>query len=76
MFSGTLTDNGAGSSASFELIDGPTISGTIAPGETVDLTALPGHNASANLASPGVTNDGTLILDSQNSGGSLKAQPF
>ncbi|HUO74957.1 MAG TPA: Ig-like domain repeat protein, partial [Solirubrobacteraceae bacterium] len=68
MFSGTLTDSGTGS-GSFTLIDNPAISGTIGPSETVELAGTPGHNATATLHAPSVTNNGTLVLDSQNLGG-------
>ncbi|HUO74586.1 MAG TPA: hypothetical protein VMU39_27695, partial [Solirubrobacteraceae bacterium] len=60
MFSGTLTDSGTGSGG-FTLIDNPAISGTIGPSETVELAGTPGHNATATLHAPSVTNNGTLV---------------
>ena len=65
--SSSLVDSaGAGS---FTLTDNESLSGTVPSGQTVTAIAPSGHNASLSLASPGVTNDGTLALDSQASGG-------
>ena len=65
--SSTLNDSaGVGS---FDLIDAEILSGTIPSGQTVTVLAPPGHNATVTLASPGVTNDGTLISDAQPNGG-------
>jgi hypothetical protein len=69
MFSGTFTDVGSAPSGSFDLTDSPTLDGAIAPGETIDLVGLPGHNASASLNARTLTNAGTIVLDSQSSGG-------
>ncbi len=66
---GTLSDNGTGTSGSFNLFDAVNVSGTIAAGETVTVTGSPGHNSTAQLQSPGVTNNGTFVLDSQSGGG-------
>ncbi len=64
--SGTLTDtSGAGS---FTLTDTPTLTGTIAAGQTVTLSAPSGHGATATL-SGNVTNDGNLNLDAPANGG-------
>ncbi len=75
--SGALTDNGTGASGSFDLLDNVEVTGTIAAGETVDATAIPGKPfAIADLQSPGVTNDGTLILDSQAGGQEAQIDNF
>ena len=66
MYSGTLTDvSGAGS---FDLIDSPTLTGTIPAGQTVTADAIPGHNAVIEIPAT-VTNEGTLALVSPTSGG-------
>ena len=66
MYSGTLTDvSGAGS---FDLIDSPTLTGTVPAGQTVTADAIPGHNAVIEIPAT-VTNEGTLALVSQHEGG-------
>ncbi len=73
LFGGTLTDtSGAGS---FELVDSPTLIGTIPAGQTVTAAAIPSHNSEVTLGGGGVTNDGTLILDEQASGGTVVLSP-
>jgi large repetitive protein len=69
MFAGTFTDIGSAPSGSFDMTDNPTLDGQIAPGETIELTGLPGHNATASLNSRTLTNAGTIVLDSQSNGG-------
>ena len=64
--SGTLTDvSGAGS---FDLIDSPTLTGTIPAGQTVTADAIHGHNATIEVSGV-VTNNGTLALLSPVGGG-------
>ena len=63
----TLADSAGGGAFSFENTD--TLSGTIPSGQTVTVLGAPSVNTTAALASPGVTNDGTFVLDSQASGG-------
>ena len=65
--SSTLADGAGGGAFSFENTD--TLSGTIPAGQTVSVLGVPSVNSYATLASPGVTNDGTFVLDSQTSGG-------
>jgi hypothetical protein len=65
---GTFTDSGTAPDGSFDLIDQTTITGTIASGETVDVAALSGSSATAELGGQTLTNDGTLVLDSPGSG--------
>ncbi len=73
LFSGTLTDtSGAGS---FELVDSPTLTGTIPAGQTVTAAAISGHNSAVSLGGGGVTNDGTLVLDERASGGTVTLAP-
>jgi len=66
MFSGTLTDvSGKGT---FDLIDSPTLIGTVPAGQTVTADAIAGHNAYINLSGT-VTNDGTIALLANAGGG-------
>ena len=65
--SGSLVDSAG--TGSFDLINDEALSGTIPAGQTVTVLGTPGNNSVATLASPGVTNNGTLILDTQSGGG-------
>ena len=61
----TLADStGAGT---FSLEGADTLSGTVPSGQTVTILGVAGSSATTALASAGVTNDGTLALDSNNS---------
>jgi hypothetical protein len=65
----SLVDKGAvGSVGKFDLRAEVVLSGTIAAGETVNVQAVPGSGASA-VVSGGLTNKGTIVLDSQAGGG-------
>lgn len=63
----SMTDSaGAGS---FSFINSDTLSGTVASGQTMTVIGPVGQNSILSLASPGVTNKGTFVLDSQANGG-------
>ncbi len=66
---GTLTDVSGG--GTFDLVDSPSLSGTIPSGQTVTAEAYQGHNSNISLAgsSGSVINDGTLVLDVPVNGG-------
>jgi hypothetical protein len=65
--SSTLDDSAGGGLFSFENTD--TLSGTIPTGQTVSVLGVPTVNSGATLASAGVTNNGTFVLDAQSNGG-------
>jgi hypothetical protein len=66
---GSLGDEGvAGSIGRFDLLGEVGVSGTIAAGETVNVQAVTGRGAIA-VVSNGLTNKGTVVLDSQAGGG-------
>ena len=66
MFSGALTDVSGG--GTFDLIDSPSLSGTVPKGQTVVADAIPGHNASIAIPAT-VLNEGTIALVSPVGGG-------
>ncbi len=61
----TLADSSGGGLFSLEGSD--TLSGTVPSGQTVTILGISGSSATTALASAGVTNDGTIALDSNNS---------
>ena len=63
---GMLTDVSGG--GSFDLVDGPTLSGKIPAGQSVTAEAEPGHNAVIHISGT-VSNEGTLALNSPSTGG-------
>ena len=67
LHSGSLVDTVGG--GQFALLGSTSLSGTIPVGQTVTVTGVPGVNSTATLTGASVTNDGTLILDSQAGGG-------
>ena len=69
VITGSLGDDGAaGSIGRFDLLGDVGVSGTIAAGETVNVQAVTLRGAIA-VVSSGLTNDGTVVLDSQAGGG-------
>jgi hypothetical protein len=69
IITGSLEDAGAASSIGrFDLLGDVDVSGTIAAGETVNVQAVAGRGAIA-VVSSGLTNKGTVVLDSQAGGG-------
>jgi hypothetical protein len=68
-YGGSFADTGTGSGGKFDLEDSVSVSGTIAAGETIGVLGIPSHNGTATLAGAGVTNNGTIVLDSQAGGG-------
>ena len=64
----TLVDKAPPGAASFSLSGDDTVAGTIPAGQRVILLAGPNLETVVDLASPGVTNDGTILLEATAAG--------
>jgi hypothetical protein len=69
VLNGTLADAAASGSFTFNLFQNDDLSGTIPSGQTVNLIGNPSYSTVATLTA-NLTNDGTLVLDSQSATGS------
>ena len=66
---GTYSDTGTAAGGSFDLTGASTVSGTVGPNETLYELGAAGQDSSTRIAAGGATNDGKIVLDSQNGGG-------